>query len=191
MQESGFHLEARFFLRKLYMIWHLFAAIAAALAGAGIALLLRNLTRNRLPKWIVPVFAGIGMLAYTVHYEYTWFETKQARLPEGSVIVESEIGHMLWRPWTVMYPMPLSYTVLDGANVQVEATTQGRIARFVLYRFKKEHLVSTVTSSNRQLICNERAMFRLNEAGQAKFETMTMLDADAPLYRVICAGEKL
>ncbi|WP_181298154.1 hypothetical protein [Pseudomonas sp. Q2-TVG4-2] len=173
------------------MIWHLFAAITAALAGAGIALLLRNLTRNRIPKWIVPVFAGIGMLAYTVHYEYTWFETKQARLPEGSVIVESEIGHMLWRPWTVMYPMPLSYTVLDGANVQVEATTQGRIARFVLYRFKKEHLVSTVTSSNRQLICNERAMFRLNEAGQAKLETMTMLDADAPLYRVICAGEKL
>ncbi|MCP9337293.1 hypothetical protein [Stutzerimonas xanthomarina] len=173
------------------MFWHLIAAIVAALAGAGIALLLRNLSRKKLPKWIVPAFAGLGMLAYTINYEYTWFETKQARLPEGSVIVASEEGEMLWRPWTMMFPMPLGYTVLDGANVQVEETSEGRVARFVLYRFKKQHLMSTVTSGPHQLLCDEKALFRLNEAGQAKFETMTVLDADAPLYRVICAGEKL
>src|SRR5690606_26771981 len=107
------------------MIWHLFAAIAAALAGAGIALVLRNLSRNRLPKWIIPVFAGLGMLAYTIHYEYTWFETKEARLPEGSVVVASEEGEMLWRPWTMKFPMPLVYVVLDGANAQIEDTSQG------------------------------------------------------------------
>lgn len=173
------------------MFWHLIAAIVAALAGAGIALLLRNLSRKRLPKWIVPAFAGLGMLAYTINYEYTWFETKQARLPEGSVIVASEEGEMLWRPWTMMFPMPLGYTVLDGANVQTEETSKGRVARFVLYRFKKQHLMSTVTSGRHQLLCDEKALFRLNEAGQAKIETMTLLDADAPLYRVICAGEKL
>lgn len=173
------------------MIWHLIAAIAAALAGAGVALLLRNLTRNRLPKWIIPVFAGLGMLSYTIHYEYTWFETKEARLPEGSVIVRSDEGHMLWRPWTLMFPMPLSYTVLDRNNAQIEATSQGRIARFVLYRFKKEHLISTVTSNNHQLICSERVMFTLNEQGQAKIETMTELEPDAPLYQAICNSDRL
>ncbi|UPQ82432.1 hypothetical protein M0M42_18880 [Pseudomonas knackmussii] len=172
------------------MIWHLIAAIVAAVAGAGIALLLRNLSRKRLPKWIVPAFAGLGMLAYTINYEYTWFETKQARLPEGSVVVASEEGEMLWRPWTMLFPMPLGYTVLDGANAQIEETSQGRVARFVLYRFKKQHLMSTVTSGPHQLLCNERTMFRLNEAGQAKFDTMTKLDADAPLYRAVCTAEK-
>lgn len=172
------------------MIWHLVAAISAALAGAGIALVLRNLTRNWLPKWIIPVFAGLGMFAYTIHYEYTWFETKQARLPEGSVVVSSEEGHMLWRPWTMLFPMPLTYTVLDGANVQIEDAGKGRTARFVLYRFQKQHLISTVKSGTYQLICDEKVMFSLNEAGEAKFESMIKLDADAPLHQALCGTDR-
>lgn len=171
------------------MIWHLIAAIVAAVAGAGIALLLRSLTRKRLPKWIIPVFAGLGMLSYTIHYEYTWFEAKQARLPEGAVVVASEEGQMLWRPWTMLYPMPLSYTVLDRANAQIQDTAQGRIARFVLYRFDKQHLMSTVASQRYQLICSEKAMFRLNDAGQAKADSLTELQADSPLFQQICGAD--
>lgn len=173
------------------MIWHLIAAIAAALAGAGVALLLRSLSRNRLPKWIIPVFAGLGMLSYTIYFEYTWFDTKQARLPEGSRVISVEEGSMLWRPWTMKFPMPLVYTVLDGGNAQIEDSDKGRIARFVLYRFEKQHLVSTVKSGRYQLLCTEKAMFRLNEAGEAKFETLTELQPDAPLYKAMCeAGEQ-
>ncbi|HEY8331416.1 MAG TPA: hypothetical protein VIO83_08840 [Pseudomonas sp.] len=168
------------------MIWHLIAAICAALAGAGIALILRSLTRKWLPKWIIPAFAGLGMLAYTIHYEYTWFDTKQAQLPAGSLVVASETGDMLWRPWTALFPMPLSYTVLDSANAQIEETSKGRMGRFVLYRFEKHHLMSTVKSAAHQLLCSEKVMFSLNEAGQAKFDTMTKLDINAPLYRAIC-----
>jgi len=172
------------------MIWHLVAAICAALAGAGVALLLRNLSRNRLPKWIIPACAGLGMLGYTIHYEYTWFDTKQARLPEGSVVVSSEVGQMLWRPWTTLYPMPLAYTVLDAANAQIiDDAGKGRAARFVLYRFEKQHLTSTVKGGTYQLFCTEKAMFRLNDAGEAKFETMTELDVDEPLYQAICVAD--
>lgn len=168
------------------MIWHLIAAISAALGGAGIALLLRFLSGKRLPKWIIPVFAGLGMLGYTVHYEYTWFDYQQARLPEGAVVVSVEEGKMFWRPWTLMFPMDVAYTVLDTANAKVEDTVQGRTARFVLYRFEKQHLVSTVTSSGYQLICAARAMFRLNEAGQAIFDSLAQLDPQDPLYRAVC-----
>ena len=173
------------------MIWHLVAALCAAAAGAGIALLLRSLTRKWLPAWTIPAFAGLGMLAYTIHYEYTWFDSKQARLPAGLVVVASEKGEMLWRPWTMQFPMPLVYTVLDGANAQIEETSQGRIARFVLYRFEKQHLISTVKSGTYQMLCAEKAMFLLNEAGQAKFETLTELDVDAPLYQAVCTGNGL
>lgn len=168
------------------MIWHLIAAIVAAVAGAGIALLLRSLTRKRLPKWIIPVFAGLGMLGYTVYYEYSWFDAKQARLPEGAVVVSSEDGSMLWRPWTLAYPMPMAYTVLDKANAQIQDTPQGRMARFVLYRFEKEHLISTVKSAPYQAICTEHAMFQLNDAGEAKADSLTTLDAEGPLYRALC-----
>ncbi|WP_213662484.1 hypothetical protein [Stutzerimonas stutzeri] len=168
------------------MFWHLIAAVAAALAGAGIALVLRSLSGKRLPAWIIPVFAGLGMFGYTIYYEYTWFETSQARLPQGSVVISSEEGHMLWRPWTLLFPMPLAYTVLDNTSVQTQDVAQGRLARFILYRFEKQHLLSTVKSGKYQLLCNEKAMFRLNDAGEAKMETLTELETDAPLYQAIC-----
>ncbi len=172
------------------MFWHLIAVVVAAFSGAGIALLLRTLTRKRLPKWIIPAFAGLGMFTYTIYYEYTWFGATQARLPAGSVVVAEEKGSMLWRPWTLLFPMPLGYTVLDGANAQVQDTPQGRMGRFVLYRFEKRSLIATVTSDKYQLICAEKAMFRLNNEGQAKMESLTELQADDPLYQAICAGDR-
>ncbi len=172
------------------MIWHLIAAICAALAGAGIALVLRSLTRKWLPKWIIPVFAGLGMLGYTIHYEYTWFDNTQARLPQGSLVVASEEGDMLWRPWTMYFPMPLVYTVLDNAHAEVQNAPAGRIARFVLYRFEKQHLVSTVTNHSYQLLCRERAMFQLNDKGEARFDTFRELAAESPLYQALCVADR-
>lgn len=172
------------------MIWHLIAAICAALAGAGIALILRSLSRKWLPKWIIPVFAGLGMLGYTIHYEYTWFAPKAERLPAGSVVVDSEAGEMMWRPWTYQFPIPLSYTVLDNAGAVVHDTPNGRVARFVLYRFEKHSLISTVTSQSYQLLCRERAMFQLNDKGEARFDSLRELSVESQLYRVLCAGDR-
>ena len=45
------------------MLWTLLAIVVAGLGAAGIALLLRKLTRNKLPKWIVPLFGGLGIQA--------------------------------------------------------------------------------------------------------------------------------
>ena len=50
------------------MLWTLLAIVVAGLGAAGIALLLRKLTRNKLPRWIVPLFGGLGMLANQVFY---------------------------------------------------------------------------------------------------------------------------
>lgn len=172
------------------MFWHLIAALIAAVCGAGVALLLRSLTRKRLPKWIIPVFAGLAMLGYTIHFEYNWFEYKKELLPEGTVVVASQEGQMFWRPWTIQFPMPLAYTVLDLENAQIQDTDQGRMGRFVLYRFEKQHLVSTVTSGGYQLLCSEKVMFRLNEQGQAKIDTMTELPGTDPLYRAICEAKR-
>ena len=55
------------------MIWHLVATFSAGLGAAGIAFLLRSLSKQKLPKWIIPAFAGIGMLGYQIYFEYNWF----------------------------------------------------------------------------------------------------------------------
>ena len=62
------------------MFWTFVATIFSGLGAAGIALGIRALTRKKAPKWIIPAFAGAGMLAYLVYGEYNWFEHKQTLL---------------------------------------------------------------------------------------------------------------
>jgi len=40
--------------------------IAAGFAAAGVALILNRLTGRRLPRWIIPAFAGAGMIAMSL-----------------------------------------------------------------------------------------------------------------------------
>ncbi|MES7593453.1 hypothetical protein U6M85_12405, partial [Cutibacterium acnes] len=65
------------------MFWELIATFSAGLGAAGIALLLRAITLKKLPNWIIPVFAGAGMLGFQIYSEYTWFSHQRSLLPAG------------------------------------------------------------------------------------------------------------
>ena len=95
------------------MIWQLVAAATAGVGAAGIARLLRSLSGGRLPRWIIPACAGLGLLAYQISYEYGWYESKRQQLPESAAVVSTEKGRMVWRPWTYLYPLTTAFSVVD------------------------------------------------------------------------------
>ena len=66
------------------MFVELIATIFAGIACAGIAMALNRLTGRRLPKWIMPIAAGAGMIGMTISNEYTWFGRTAERLPAGA-----------------------------------------------------------------------------------------------------------
>ena len=65
------------------MFVELIATIFAGIACAGLAMLLNIVTGKRLPKWVMPVAAGAGMIGMTISNEYTWFGRTAERLPDG------------------------------------------------------------------------------------------------------------
>lgn len=134
------------------MIWHLVAVVFAGLGAAGIALGLRVVSGKRLPKWIIPVFAGMGMLSYQIYFEYNWFNFKQEQLPAGSVVVETEEGQVFWRPWTLRYPMTIGFTVIEPEQVSIRVQDEYRIAHFRTYRFEKQH-IDVVTTQEYLMNC--------------------------------------
>ena len=119
------------------MIWHLVATFSAGLGAAGIAFLLRSITRQKLPKWIIPAFAGLGMLGYQVYFEYNWFEHQSSRQPQGSVVTSSQQSSAIWRPWTFIYPMTTVFTVVDTNNLQKQQINGLSVVEFIEYRFEK------------------------------------------------------
>ncbi|WP_110686133.1 hypothetical protein [Salinicola aestuarinus] len=121
------------------MIWHWVAAASAALGAAGIALLLRALSGRRLPRWMIPAFAGLGLLAYQIHYEYDWYDNKRQQLPESAQVVSTEQSRMLWRPWTYRYPLTTAFSVVDRDTLRESRANGDRLVEFILYRFERQY----------------------------------------------------
>ncbi len=167
------------------MIWNLIATLVAGLGAAGIALILRSLSRQKLPKWIVPVFAGLGMLGYQIYMEYTWFELKKEKLPEGFVVVSSESNSMIWRPWTFVFPMTDAFTVLDLHKVNHRMTKDGALVDFPLFRFERGY-VDNAQMRGHVLSCETGEMVQVDDDLKMQPGTLVKVDTSSPLYQQVC-----
>ncbi|GHE20769.1 hypothetical protein [Halomonas urumqiensis] len=168
------------------MIWHLIAAIFAGLGAAGIGMLLRLLSGKRLPRWIIPAFAGLGMLGYQIHYEYAWFDHKLQQLPATAHVVEVEQDAMFWRPWTYLHPMTTGFSVVDEQSMSVREEDGERRVEFLLYRFEKQ-LQDRVSHQTWLMNCASREVLPLEGEGrEPRLDEMRRLGDQAPLYRAIC-----
>lgn len=94
------------------MLFELIAAVVSGVALAGVAMLLRWLSRGLLPKWIVPVMAGLGMLSYSIWSEYSWFDRMNLALP-GIVASWKNEQTAFWRPWSYIKPVTTRFTAVD------------------------------------------------------------------------------
>ncbi|MFE8073080.1 hypothetical protein QQM79_18620 [Marinobacteraceae bacterium S3BR75-40.1] len=168
------------------MIWQLIATVVAGFGAAGIALLIRAVTRRKAPKWLVPVFAGLGMLGYQIHWEYTWFDHNRAQLPEGALVVSTAREPSILRPWSYMATPVSGFTVLDEASIQ-QAPKQADVFRFQLYRFERSS-AGRAANSAYLLNCSERELARLAGQGEGEVTSIRRLPATDPLLFRVCRG---
>ena len=107
------------------MFLELIAVFVAGFAGAGAMMLLAKLTGGRLPRWLVPVGAGIAMLGTAISSEYSWYNRTAGALPEGFAIAQSIESQAFWRPWTYAIPMIDRFVAVDQANLRRNDQTEG------------------------------------------------------------------
>ncbi len=68
------------------MLFEFIATMAAAFGMAGLALIITHLSKlagKRAPKWLVPLFAAIGIFTFQIHQEYNWYSQQVSTLPAG------------------------------------------------------------------------------------------------------------
>ncbi|NWO09207.1 hypothetical protein HLV40_02080 [Chromohalobacter salexigens] len=168
------------------MIWQLIAVIFAGLGAAGIGLILRQLSGKRLPRWIVPALAGVGMLSYQIYYEYSWLATKQQQLPDSAEVVDVEYDSMFWRPWTYLYPLPVAFEVIDRDHLRTTEAHDQRMVEFILYRFEKQ-VTDRVTHQTYLMNCSEREWVPLiGDERQPDASALHDIGTETPLYQTLC-----
>ncbi|MDR5904689.1 hypothetical protein QC821_05320 [Halomonas qiaohouensis] len=168
------------------MIWHLIAAAFAGLGAAGVGLLLRFLSGKRLPRWIIPACAGLGVLGYQIHHEYTWLSHKQHQLPDSTEVVAVEHGGAFWRPWTYAFPIANAFEVVDQANMSVTESDGERLVEFIRYRFERHHM-DLVSHQAYLMNCTTQELVPLTgEPRRPQLAALRNLTDDEPLYRAVC-----
>ncbi|HHX34882.1 MAG TPA: hypothetical protein GX719_06375 [Gammaproteobacteria bacterium] len=171
------------------MIWHLIATFSAGLGAAGFALLLRSLSRQKLPKWIIPACAGIGMLGYQIYFEYNWFAHQTSRQPEGTVVTSSQQSEVFWRPWTYIYPMTTVFTVVDTKNLKVRKVEGLTLVEFIEYRFEKKY-IDVVTHQGYVLNCTEAQIIAISDEHQLISKQPQPVDRTSRLFSAVCPSSK-
>lgn len=101
------------------MFLELIGTVFAGVAMAGVVLLLNRLTGGRLPSWIVPVAAGLTMIAVTISMEYSWYNRTVATLPDGLAVAQSiEKNSSFYQPWTYVAPYVERFVAVDELSLK-------------------------------------------------------------------------
>ncbi len=167
------------------MIWKLLTALGVAFLAGGIAQYARLLTAKKLPKWIVPAAAGLGILGYQIYMEYSWFDRTQQQLPLGSLVTEVRKTPVFWRPWTFIVPIETGFSVLEPEKTQIAYSNGDKITRFQLYSFEQA-FVDYVNNTKYLLNCSNSQLVPLNDNGQAQIDQTMLLDRQTKLYQTLC-----
>ena len=166
------------------MFWTFIATVFCGLGAAGIALGIRAITRNAAPKWIIPVFAGAGMLGYLIYGEYTWYDLKHSQLPEEAVVVDTESDGILWRPWTFVAPYVTAFSTVDVNSIRT-SDDNPNVVSFTLYRFEQK-LADAVSHRVHLMNCATQQLVPLGSDGKPRVDNMKKLGENDKLFKTVC-----
>lgn len=124
------------------MFWEIIATVIAGLGTAGIVLSARLIIK-KLPKWLVPFGAGLGMLGFQIYSEYTWFDHTRSMLPKEAVVVASTGVPAFYKPWSYHYAPVLKFIAVDKNNVSPTDTPD--ILQTHLYFFERREPAQTIS----------------------------------------------
>ncbi len=170
------------------MFVELLATVFAGIACAGLAMLMNVMTGRRLPKWITPVAAGLGMLATTVSNEYTWFARTAERLPDGLEIAMTVDERSWFRPWTQVWPYTKRFVAVDTGTARAnENVPDQKLAD--LYFFGRWSPVNQAPmlfdcAGTRSALLIDGAEFA--EDGTVANADWQAMSADDPVLQLVC-----
>lgn len=163
------------------MFLELLGVLIAGVAGAGMTMLAVRLLRGRLPRWLIPVGAGVAMLATTISSEYSWFDRTSSALPPQLRVAQKVESSAPWRPWSYLYPVTERFNAVDMSNVRPNRDQEGLVL-VDLYLFGRW---SPVRSVQMMVHCLERR--RADPAlGDGSEPVWRDVPADDPIVAAVC-----
>ncbi|MGY6634999.1 MAG: hypothetical protein ACXIU8_14850 [Alkalilacustris sp.] len=172
------------------MIWELVGTIMVAVAIGGAAHMLVRVSGGRLPGWLVPASAGLGMLIFVIYMEYSWSGRLIDQLPEEATVASRNATTAWFRPWTFVVPLTNRMTIVDHRFDRTHADHPGLvITRLVLLgRWDPARPVPVVFDCTAARRADLRDDVRFGADGALEGVRWLALSPDDPVLRTVCDG---
>lgn len=171
------------------MLLEFIATIALGLGVAGLIMALNLVLGRRLPRWIVPAGAGLGMIVFLVYLEYSWAERTAEQLPEGVVVTSKSSQSMWYRPWTYVSPLSLRMIAIDTRRIRTHPDWPDRVmTTMVLFeRWMPTREIPAVFDCQTNRRADLHAGVELGEGGQLDGADWYRLESDDLALRTACS----
>ena len=160
------------------MIYEFIATITAGFGMAGIALIIRHLSGllgKPAPKWLIPIFAGIGMFGFQIYQEYNWYTQQTSHLPKQMQIIKTFEDSTWYRPWSYIKPQITRFAAIDKNSIETNQTNPN-LHKVNVYLFERRISTKIVPQ---MIDCQQKT----NPLGHKSNEQAT---AQAPLLDAVC-----
>lgn len=104
------------------MVYEFIATITAGFGMAGIALIVWHISKllgKTTPKWLIPVFAGIGMFGFQIYQEYYWYDQQHANLSPQLQVIKTFEDSTWFRPWSYIKPQTVRFAAIDKDSIEI------------------------------------------------------------------------
>lgn len=173
------------------MIYEFIATISAGFLLAGIALIIRHLAKiilkKQTPKWLIPLFAALGIFGFQIQQEYNWYSNTVNKLPKDTKVVKAIEKESWYRPWTFAKPQIVRFMAMSPTQKSV---ANDSIKSYHLYLFERR--MSTKAISQSMDCVNGKVMDIQIQDGTNK-QTVKIanpiwvdIDKNDELYKAVC-----
>jgi hypothetical protein len=173
------------------MFFELIATICAGVGAAGCVMLVRRLSGGAVPGWLTPTGAGLGMIAFAIWSEYSWYERNTELLPDGIEVVSVNESRKVYRPWTYMVPMVDRFIAVDTGTARTNPDMPGQqlLDVYLMGRWSPSYRVPMVLDCIGLRRADLIEGVELDGNGRVPDDAWQPLSADDPLIATACKKE--
>lgn len=171
------------------MLLTFIGAIVLAIGCVGVVSLAFRAMGRKTPKGVLPLTAGVAMIAFIAYIENSWYSRIVADLPESHVVVATgEPFSNFIQPWTLIFPRINRFMLVDTATVRVnQADPSLRLAEVILVqRYARTIVTRQVIDCGNARRADMTDDIALDDAGLPQIENWQDIPADGELLGTVC-----
>lgn len=175
------------------MFWALITAVFAGFAGAGIALALRHLSGKSLPFGVIPVGAGLGMIAATIGLEYGWSDSVRASMADDLVVISEREQQAWYQPWTYVDPWVRGFIGYSPSETVETAPGSGILVVQMRRqeRWQPEMVLPNLVDCDTDRRAEITPEVEFDDAGQPANVLWRDVGSEDPIIAAVCGGEAI